>query len=97
MGRCFLYLVNYARIKPDIALKALPIIQEDMHDNNPLVRALALRTMSYVHVREFVEATVPHLKNLWWVWYALGGRLPQRHRGWVLFDTTTDTWWNNQI
>jgi len=35
-----------------------------MHDNNPLVRALALRTMSYVHVREFVEATVPHLKNL---------------------------------
>ncbi|KAI4922618.1 hypothetical protein J4E90_001051 [Alternaria incomplexa] len=61
---CFLYLVNYARIKPDIALKALPIIQEDMHDNNPLVRALALRTMSYVHVREFVEATVPHLKNL---------------------------------
>ena len=64
IGRCFLYLVNYARIKPDIALKALPIIQEDMHDNNPLVRALALRTMSYVHVREFVEATVPHLKNL---------------------------------
>ena len=62
--RCFLYLVNYARIKPEIALKALPIIQEDMHDNNPLVRALALRTMSYIHVREYVEATVPHLKNL---------------------------------
>ena len=61
--RCFLYLVNYARIKPEIALKALPIIQEDMHDNNPLVRALALRTMSYIHVREYVEATVPHLKN----------------------------------
>ncbi|KAI8938354.1 hypothetical protein NX059_004249 [Plenodomus lindquistii] len=35
-----------------------------MHDNNPLVRALALRTMSYVHVREFVEATVPHTKTL---------------------------------
>jgi len=61
---CFLYLVNYARIKPDIALKALPTIQEDMHDNNPLVRALALRTMSYVHVREFVEASVPHTKTL---------------------------------
>lgn len=24
--RCFLYLVNYARIKPEVALKALPII-----------------------------------------------------------------------
>ena len=27
-----------------------------------------------------------------WLWYALGGRLPARHRGWVLFDTTTGTW-----
>jgi len=26
MDRCFLYLVNYARIKPDIALKALPVL-----------------------------------------------------------------------
>lgn len=25
--RCFLFLVNYARVKPDIALKALPILQ----------------------------------------------------------------------
>ncbi len=27
-----------------------------------------------------------------WLWYALGGRLPARHRGWVLYDTTTGTW-----
>ncbi|WP_345770410.1 DUF5313 family protein [Blastococcus saxobsidens] len=27
-----------------------------------------------------------------WLWYALGGRLPARHRGWVLHDTTTRTW-----
>jgi len=32
-----------------------------------------------------------------WLWYALGGRLPRRHRGWVLFDTTTDTWWLRHI
>ena len=32
-----------------------------------------------------------------WLWYALGGRLPRRHRGWVLFDTTTDTWWARHI
>ncbi|KAH7036284.1 adaptin N terminal region-domain-containing protein [Macrophomina phaseolina] len=61
---CFLYLVNYARIKPEVALKALPIIVNDMEDNNPLVRALALRTISYIHVREFVEATVNPLKQL---------------------------------
>jgi AP-2 complex subunit beta-1 len=35
-----------------------------MDDTNPLVRALALRTMSYVHVKEFVEATVPIVKSL---------------------------------
>jgi Family of unknown function (DUF5313) len=28
-----------------------------------------------------------------WVWYAFGGRLPERNRGWVLHDTTTGTWW----
>ncbi|KAL0254420.1 hypothetical protein SLS55_009895 [Diplodia seriata] len=61
---CFLYLVNYARIKPEVALKALPIIVNDMEDSNPLVRALALRTISYLHVREFVEATVNPLKQL---------------------------------
>jgi vesicle coat complex subunit len=35
-----------------------------MNDSNPLVRALALRTMSYIHVREFVEASVPPTKRL---------------------------------
>ncbi|EME79113.1 uncharacterized protein MYCFIDRAFT_34110 [Pseudocercospora fijiensis CIRAD86] len=61
---CFLYLVNYARMKPDIALKALPILTDDLSDVNPLIRALALRTLSYVHVRQFVEATVEPLKLL---------------------------------
>ncbi|KAJ0274198.1 hypothetical protein Brms1b_012465 [Colletotrichum noveboracense] len=39
-------------------------IVKDMEDHNPLVRALALRTMSYIHVREFVEATVPLVKHM---------------------------------
>ena len=40
------------------------MICQDMSDSNPLVRALALRTMSYVHVRDFVEATVKPLRAL---------------------------------
>jgi hypothetical protein len=32
-----------------------------------------------------------------WLWYALGGALPPRHRNWVLHDTTTDTWWLRHI
>ncbi|KAI9171114.1 AP-1 complex subunit beta [Paramyrothecium foliicola] len=61
---CFLFLVNYSRIRPEIAVKAIPVLQHDMEDHNPLVRALALRTMSYIHVREFVEATVPLVKHM---------------------------------
>ncbi|KAI1750914.1 AP-2 complex subunit beta [Xylaria castorea] len=61
---CFLFLVNYSRMRAEIAIKAIPVLQQDMDDPNPLVRALALRTMSYVHVREFVESTVPLVKRL---------------------------------
>ncbi|WP_243737700.1 DUF5313 family protein [Blastococcus xanthinilyticus] len=32
-----------------------------------------------------------------WFWYALGGGLPTRHRGWVLHDTTTGTWWARHV
>lgn len=49
-------------MKPEMALQALPVLISDMEDNNPLVRALALRTLSYIHVRQFVEATVGPLK-----------------------------------
>lgn len=62
--RCFLFLVNYARMRPEIAVKAIPVLQHDIEDANPLVRALALRTISYVHVKEFFEATVPIVKQL---------------------------------
>jgi AP-2 complex subunit beta-1 len=37
---------------------------QDMDDANPLVRALALRTISYIHVKEFVEATLKPLMSL---------------------------------
>ena len=37
---------------------------QDLEDSNPLVRALALRTLSYIHVREFVQATVSPLRGL---------------------------------
>ncbi|MCJ1308232.1 hypothetical protein MMC25_001885 [Agyrium rufum] len=61
---CYLFLVNYARTKPEVALKALPVLSNDLEDSNPLIRALTLRTISYIHVREFVEATLGPLKRL---------------------------------
>jgi hypothetical protein len=32
-----------------------------------------------------------------WLWYAVGGRLPERNSAWVLHDTTTGTWWLRHI
>lgn len=29
---------------------------------------------------------------LWWLWYAYGGRLPERYRDWVRHDATARTW-----
>ena len=42
---------------------------------------------------EAVVRPAPHR----WLWYALGGALPRRNRGWVLHDTTTGTWWARHI
>jgi hypothetical protein len=42
----------------------LNTVLQDLGDSNPLMRALALRTLSYVHVRQFVEATIEPLKVL---------------------------------
>ena len=61
---CFLYLVNYARLKPEMAIEALQILLKDLKDNNPLVRALAMRTMSYIHVRQVNAAMVEPLRSL---------------------------------
>jgi hypothetical protein len=44
------------------------------------------------------ETTRPHGEELHrpgvlrWLWYAMGGGLPERHRSWVLHDTTTGSW-----
>jgi hypothetical protein len=43
--------------------------------------------------RQAVARPAPHR----WLWYALGGGLPARNRGWVLHDTTTSTWWARHI
>ena len=42
-------------------------------------------------------ALVVRPNPLRWIWYALGGGLPERHRGWVLHDTTVRTWWLRHI
>lgn len=57
----FLYLVNYAVIRPDLAILSIPFLLKDLSDSNPLVRALALRTMSYINVDKFIQSLADFL------------------------------------
>ncbi|KAK9471678.1 adaptin N terminal region-domain-containing protein [Dipodascopsis tothii] len=61
---CFLYLINYSRVKPEMATRALPTLLEDLGDRSPLMRALALRTISCVPVAAFVKAALGPLRQL---------------------------------
>ena len=44
----YLYVMNYAKTHPDRVVLAVNTFQMDAQDSNPLVRALAIRTMGQV-------------------------------------------------
>lgn len=46
----YIYLLNYAESEPDLALLSINAIQKSLTDQNPQVRAVALRTMSGIRV-----------------------------------------------
>ncbi|QSL67198.1 hypothetical protein MERGE_001588 [Pneumocystis wakefieldiae] len=61
---CFLFLINYSKLKPNMALQALPILIKDLNDKNPLIRSLALRTMSYINIKEYTDSIIIPLYQL---------------------------------
>eukprot|EP00601_Ochromonadales_sp_CCMP2298_P022195 CAMPEP_0173321894 /NCGR_PEP_ID=MMETSP1143-20121109/29668_1 /TAXON_ID=483371 /ORGANISM="non described non described, Strain CCMP2298" /LENGTH=926 /DNA_ID=CAMNT_0014265705 /DNA_START=170 /DNA_END=2950 /DNA_ORIENTATION=+ len=51
----YLYLMNYAKSQPDLALMAVNTFVKDANDPNPLIRALAIRTMGCIRVEKITE------------------------------------------
>jgi len=51
----YLYVMNYAKSQPDLAILAVNTFCKDATDTNPLVRALAIRTMSCIRVQQIAE------------------------------------------
>jgi len=49
--------------------------------------------MTTLEITEPIVRPAPHR----WLWYALGGSLPRKNRGWVLHDTTVRTWWLRHV
>ncbi|KAI0979612.1 hypothetical protein GJ496_011032 [Pomphorhynchus laevis] len=51
----YLYLMSYAKTQPDLAILAVNTFVKDCEDPNPLIRALAVRTMGCIRVDKISE------------------------------------------
>lgn len=59
----YLYLVNYGRSRQEEIAQAIPGFLSDCNDRNPLIRALAIRTMSSIPVWSVIQALIPPLSS----------------------------------
>lgn len=55
---CYLYVGNYAKVNPDLALLTINFLQRDCHDEDPMIRGLALRSLCSLRVANLVEYLV---------------------------------------
>ena len=60
----YLYIINYAKSKPDLMVMAVSSFQKDSQTKtNPLMRALAVRTMGCIRVERIMEYLCESLKE----------------------------------
>lgn len=59
----YLYLLRYAESEPDLALLSINTIQKALNDQNPLVRALAIRVMSGIRVPVIAQIVALGIKK----------------------------------
>lgn len=55
---CYLYVGNYAKYNPDLALLTINFLQRDCKDEDPMIRGLALRSLCSLRVPNLVEYLV---------------------------------------
>ena len=58
-----MYLINYGKSRPDLVTNAIPGFLSDCNDRNPLIRGLAIRTMSYIPVASILSALIDPLRH----------------------------------
>lgn len=60
----YLYIINYAKSKPELMVMAVNSFQKDAQTKgNPLMRALAVRTMGCIRVERITEYLCESLKE----------------------------------
>lgn len=60
---CYLYVANYAKVNPDLALLTINFLQKDCRDEDPMIRGLALRSLCSLRVANLVEYLVGPLQS----------------------------------
>ena len=52
----YLYIINYSKAQPDLALMAINTFRKDSTERiNPLIRSLAVRTMGCIGIEQMLE------------------------------------------
>lgn len=60
----YLYVINYAKVQPDLAILAIHSFRKDANDpQNPLLRALAVRTMGCIRLEQMTEYLLEPLRR----------------------------------
>ncbi|KAI7905127.1 adaptin N terminal region-domain-containing protein [Cokeromyces recurvatus] len=59
----YLYLMNYAKTQPELVILAVNTFVKDSDDPNPLIRALAIRTMGCLRVDKIIDYLTEPLRK----------------------------------
>lgn len=59
----YLYLMNYAKSQPELVILAVNTFVKDSDDPNPLIRALAIRTMGCLRVDKIMDYLTEPLRK----------------------------------
>ncbi|KAI9141255.1 adaptin N terminal region-domain-containing protein [Paraphysoderma sedebokerense] len=59
----YLYLMNYAKTQPELVILAVNSFLKDVEDPNPLIRALAIRTMGCLRAEKIINYLCDPLKK----------------------------------
>ncbi|CEG83010.1 Putative Clathrin binding protein [Rhizopus microsporus] len=59
----YLYLMNYAKTQPELVILAVNTFVKDSDDPNPLIRALAMRTMGCLRVDKIIDYLTEPLRK----------------------------------
>lgn len=59
----YLYIINYSRVRPDDAIMSINLLRKDANNKaNPIIRALAVRTMTSLRVPKLNQYLIEPLK-----------------------------------